>query len=220
MKNTENPGTISLSVIDDHPIVFLGIQMALRNNKFHPVELINHYRSAASLLDDLDNLKSNVLLVDMSLPDMKGYNLTRKILDVFPNMKIGIYSGKLDKSCIQNSFKYGALGYLLKSASADEIVDFILTIARGERYVRGIVADLILSRENFISNQIIITKREKEILQLILDGFKNKKIAENLNIAERTVEFHKQNLYLKLEVNNTIDLYKAAMRHNLIAEID
>jgi DNA-binding NarL/FixJ family response regulator len=109
------------------------------------------------------------------------------------------------------------LGYLPKTARPDEIIDFILTLSRGERHVRGIVADIIFEKENlFQKTQLNITKRELEILHFILEGHKNKEIAEILNIAERTVEFHKQNIHVKLGVNNSIDLYKTAKKLNLV----
>jgi DNA-binding NarL/FixJ family response regulator len=93
-----------------------------------------------------------------------------------------------------------------------------LTISKGERYIRGVIADIVFSDVPVSNKQFNITKRENEILQLIFDGLKNREIAEKLNIAERTVEFHKQNIYLKLEVSNSVDLYKSAQRHNLLSE--
>lgn len=209
---------IRLSVIDDHPVIFLGIRMALKKCKSQSIVFVNQYVNGTDVINDLDNLNSDVLLVDLSLPDMKGYNLVRRILEVYPKMKIGIYSSMLEKEAILNSFKNGALGYLEKTASFDNIIDFILTISRGERYVRGVIADIIFTDKNSPKQLINVTKRESEIMQLIFEGFKNREIAEKLNIAERTVEFHKQNIYLKLEVNNPVDLYKAALQLNMIHE--
>lgn len=218
MKDKEEAEPIHLSVVDDHPIIFLGVQLALKRIKNHRIEFVNQYVTGSEVVDNLEYLKSGVFLIDLCLPDMKGYDLAVKILAVYPEMKIGIYSSMLDKEYIVNSFQNGVLGYLPKSAKADEIIDFISTIGRGERYIRGIVADILLENGNALQKQreISITRRETEILQLIFDGNKNREIAEKLTIAERTVEFHKQNIYLKLDVNNTVDLYKAALRLNLI----
>jgi len=209
---------IRLSVVDDHTIIFLGIQMSLRKVKSHSIQFTNQYTSGNEVLVSIENLNSDVLLIDMCLPDMKGYDLAAKILSVFPKIKIGIYSSMLDHEYIMKSFQAGVLGYLSKSAKYEEIIDFIITISRGERYVRGEIADIIFQNSPMMEKkkQPCITKRESEILFLISEGKKNREIAEELNIAGRTVEFHKQNIYLKLEVTNSVDLYKVALRLNLL----
>jgi len=218
MENQVKSGPLHLSVIDDHPIVFLGIKMALRKCKASSIVFGNQYINGTDVIQDMANLNSDVLLIDLCLPDMKGYDLAKKILKVYPEMKIGIYSGMCEKESILNSFRNGALGFLPKTATADEIIDFVLTISKGDRYVRGVIADIVFSGEHAINQKFTITKRETEILHLIFDGFKNREIAEKLNIAERTVEFHKQNIYLKFEVNSSVDLYKAAQRYNLLPD--
>lgn len=220
MKNCVGGDIIRLSVIDDHPIVFMGVQMALRRCKTQSIKFVNQYLNGDQIMNDLPNLNSDVLLIDLCLPDIKGCDLARKILEVYPMMKIGIYSSMLDKESILNSFRSGALGYLPKTAPADELIDFILTINKGERYLRGIIADIVFNNIPVSKQNFNITKRETEILHLIFDGNKNKEIAEILNIAERTVEFHKQNIYIKLEVNNTVDLYKTVVRLNLLSSQD
>jgi len=213
---------IRLSVIDDHPIIFLGVKMALRKYKTNNIHFVNQYSCGTDVLNNLGNLNSDVLLIDMCLPDIMGYDLMTRILEVYPTMKIGMYSNMLYRDDILNSFKNGALGYLLKTASAEEIIDFIYTIARGDKYIRGDVANIVFESEFFSENKsnLNITRRELEILQLVVDGFKSRQIAEKLSIAERTVEFHKQNIYLKLEVNNSVDLVKKAFRSKLVSAND
>lgn len=218
MSSHQNENPIRLTVIDDHPVVFLGIKYALRKCKSAPVLLVNQFVNGFDALQAIDQLNSDVVLIDLFLPDINGTDLARKMLDAKPELKIGIYSSMLEKKYIANAFKKGALGYLPKTATPAEIVDFITTINKGERYVRGIVADVLFTEEPAPRQLSTITKREKEILELVLDGCKNREIAEKLNIAERTVEFHKQNLYLKLEVNNSVDLYKTAHRLNLLPD--
>jgi len=222
VKNSIKSDTIRLSVIDDHPLIFLGIQLVLQKLKSHSIKLVNQYANGDDAMADIENINSDVILIDMCLPDIKGYHLAKKILEVYPEMKIGIYSGLLEREYIVNSFKYGVLGYLPKSANPYEIVNFILTIRKGERYIRGSVADIIFENDNLPDKQrtLNITKRETEILQFIFDGFKNREIADKLSIAERTVEFHKQNIYVKLSVNNSVDLYKAVLRLNLLSGKD
>lgn len=210
---------IRLSIVDDHPVVAMGIKLILKYAKSINISITNQYINGAELINNLESLNSDVLLIDMCLPDMKGFELSRLVLQRFPEMKIGIYSNMLEREQILNAFRYGVLGYLPKSADSNEIIDFILTIWRGERYIRGAVANIIFESELVFAkkNEFRITKRESEVLHLILSGNRNKEIAERLSIAERTVEFHKQNLYVKLEVSNTVDLYKVATRLNLLS---
>lgn len=222
MNQNQKSEIIRLSIVDDHPIVIMGIQFICRKAKDFHVTFSNQYNSGYQILENLNRLDSDVLIIDMCLPDIKGYELARLVLEANPNIKIGIYSNMLDRESIVNSFKCGALGYLPKSANSIEFIDFVLTISRGERYVRGLVADIIFESNNFFKKQqeVNITKREYEILKLILAGSKNREIAEKLSIAERTVEFHKQNIYIKLEVSNSVDLYKATIRLNLLSMND
>ena len=210
---------IQLSVIDDHPIIFLGIEMAIKKCKANGIHFGNRYSCGTDILNNLNNLNSDVLIIDMCLPDIKGYELVRKILELYPKMKIGMYSYMLYREDILNSFRNGALGYLSKFANAEDIIDFIYTIARGEKYIRGDVADIVFKSDLFQEKKSNnnITKRELEILQFIVEGFKNREIALKLSISERTVEFHKQNIYLKLEVNNSVDLVRKALSSNLVS---
>jgi DNA-binding NarL/FixJ family response regulator len=211
---------IRISVVDDHPIVFSGIKLIIKKAKNIPIKLVNQYSRGNDLINDLDNLNSDVLIIGNKLSDMKGYELTKIVLNKYPDIRIGIYSAMLDRENILNSFKAGVHGYLPKSAESAELLDFIITLYKGQRYIRGIVADTIFESQNFFKNQpsFNITRRETEILQLILEGHKNKEIAEILSIAERTVEFHKQNIYLKLDVNNSVDLYKTVIKYKLLPD--
>lgn len=221
MDQFAKPNVINLCVVDDHPIVFLGIELIIRKIKGHLIELDRHYLCGADLIKNLPNINSDVFLIDICLPDIKGHELARLILETYPDAKIGIYSSVLDRECILNSFKSGVLGYISKACKPEDLIEFIQTVHRGERHVRGIIADIIFEKENLLEkSQPNITKREYEILQYVLEGSRNKEIAEKLSIAERTVEFHKQNIYLKLEVTNSIDLYKAAKRLNLFTVRD
>jgi DNA-binding NarL/FixJ family response regulator len=219
MKYAVKTDSISLTVVDNHPVVFLGIQQVLTKIKDIRFDLNSQYLNGAEVVDNLINIVSDVVIIDMCLPDIKGYDLAKIILEVHPTIKIGIFSSVLNREYVLNSYKTGVLGFLPKTSSSEEICDFIITISKGERYLRGKVADIILENESYIKKQqnLYITKRESQILQLIFDGHKNREIAELLSIAERTVEFHKQNIYIKLDVTNSVDLYKAVLRMNLMS---
>jgi DNA-binding NarL/FixJ family response regulator len=212
--------SIKISIVDDHPVIFWGVKLAIKKCKSFSIEIVNQYCCGTDLRLDLKNLTCDVLLIDLCLPDMKGYDLIPEILATYPDIKIGIYSSMLYGEDILTSFQNGALGYLLKSADSKEIIAFIETLSRGERYLKGQVADAFFNAKGLHKpeTESQITKRELQIIQLISDGLRNKEIAEILSISERTVEFHKQNIYLKLKVSNNIDLVKRAV-HNRLLEI-
>lgn len=217
MSTSTNSNHINLCVVDDHPIIFQGIELIIKKSKEYHIELCEQYLCGSELLRNISYINSDVFIIDVCLPDMKGHDLAKTILKINPEAKIGIYTSILEREHLLNSFKSGVLGYLSKAAKPNELIDFIITISKGERHVRGIIADIIFEKENlFEKSKSNITRRESEILHYILNGHKNREIAEKLNIAERTVEFHKQNIYIKLEVSNSVDLYKAAMRLNLL----
>ena len=211
---------IRLSVVDDHPMICMGLAMMLRQNKDQSIELVNTYSDGTQVINNMENLNTDVFLIDLSLPDIMGYKLAERILEVYPEMKIGIYTYMVEKEYILNSFKCGVLGYILKSAGPKEIIDSILVISKGEKYIRGEIVDILFAQESIFRKyeKLNITKRESEILQLIVSGLRNKEIADKLSIAERTVEFHKQNLYEKFDVSNPIQLYKAVQQLNVFPE--
>lgn len=186
---------IRLSVVDDHPMICMGIAMMLKQNKDQSIKLVSTYSNGTQVINNLKNLNTDVFLIDLSLPDILGYKLAERILEVYPQMKIGIYTHMIEKKCILNSFKCGVLGYISKSAGPKEIIDFILVLSRGEKYIRGEVADILFAQKGIFRKyeKLNITKRESEILQLIVSGLRNKEIADKLSIAERTVEFHRIN---------------------------
>ncbi len=205
---------IRLTVVDAYPVVCLGIKHMLGHPKGKSIELANVYDNGSQVIDNLKNLDSNVFVIGMCLPDMQGYELAKQILESNPDVKIGIYTHKIDKDCILNAIKCGALGYISKTASVMEFLDFIFSISKGEMYYRGKIAD-VLYKKKYVDKKykdLNVTKRESEILQLVLSGLKNREIAGKLSIAERTVEFHKHNLYQKFGVYNPIQLSRAVQQ--------
>ncbi len=201
---------IRLSVVDNHPVVHMGIRHVLNRIQGHMIELVKTYDNAAQVMYDINKLTADVFIISMSLPDTPGYKLAQEIKEVNPEIKIGIYSYTLERDSVYNSFSCGALGYILKSASMTDFLDFVITISKGDRYYKERVADVLYEQRNKKKKQgeVKITKRESEVLRLIMSGLKNKEIACKLSITERTVEFHRQNIYNKFNVSNTAQLFK------------
>jgi DNA-binding NarL/FixJ family response regulator len=176
--------------------------------------------AVSNAFDAIPFLKKNqidVILLDINLPDISGIDLCKKIHKEFPEIKILGISTFSERSYISRMIENGASGYLIKSASGDEIAEAIDTVLKGKMYLSVSMEHIakplsIAPSENLPA----LTKREKEILQLISEGFTNNQIAEKLFISPLTVDSHRKNLLTKLNVNNTASLIKLAVQNGLI----
>lgn len=211
---------ITLALVDDHPMVLLGIQLSLEKKKIRHIEINGAFVSGTEILNNIDNIITDVVMVDLLLPDMKGSELIAKLLVRKPSLKIGIFSSYDDEEEILSSFANGALGYLSKSAKTDEMIHFVETIYQGEIYIKDRIAEILINHTKLTTGNNIhfqLTLREQEVLDLILDGEKNKAIANKLYISERTVEFHRKNIFVKFNVTNISGLMKSVYHYKPLA---
>jgi DNA-binding NarL/FixJ family response regulator len=173
--------------------------------------------NAVDAVNLLKTVYTDVLLLDINLPDISGIELCKKIRKEFPNIKILGISTFSERSYISRMIENGALGYLIKSASADEIAEAVASVMQGKLYM-SLNMEHLLHPNSVVSadNLPDLTKREKEVLQLISEGLTNNQIAEKLFISPSTVDTHRKNMITKLEVNNTASLIRFAVEHGLI----
>lgn len=206
---------ISVFIVDDHPMVVAGLQSLLEN--LDNIQVAGAVPNAFETIAFLKNNKVDVILLDINLPDISGIDLCKKITNEFPAIKILGISTFSERSYISRMIENGALGYLIKSASREEIAEAIETVMKGKMYVsvsmEHLMRPLSLTPPNTLP---AITKREKEILSLIAEGLTNNQIAEKLFISPLTVDSHRKNLLTKLQVNNTASLIKQAVENHLI----
>ena len=206
---------ISVFIVDDHPMVVAGLQSLLEN--LDNIQVAGAVPNAFETIAFLKNNKVDVILLDINLPDISGIDLCKKITNEFPAIKILGISTFSERSYISRMIENGSLGYLIKSASREEIAEAIETVMKGKMYVsvsmEHLMRPLSLTPPNTLP---AITKREKEILSLIAEGFTNNQIAEKLFISPLTVDSHRKNLLTKLQVNNTASLIKQAVENHLI----
>jgi DNA-binding NarL/FixJ family response regulator len=180
-------------------------------------EVAGAVSNAFDAIPFLKKNKTDVILLDINLPDISGIDLCKRIHKEFPQIKIIGISTFSDRSYISRMIENGASGYLIKSASAEEIAEAIDTVLKGKIYLSVSMEHIakplsVLPSENLPA----LTKREKEILQLISEGLTNNQIAEKLFISPLTVDSHRKNLLTKLNVNNTASLIKLAVKNGLI----
>ncbi len=206
---------IKLLVVDDHPMVQEGMRVMLQQISF--ARLI---ATASNAFEAIEALKQSpdieVAIVDINLPDISGIALTEKIRREFPHIKVLAMSTFNERSYISQMIQNGASGYLVKSASKEEIEEAILCAHEGKMYLS---AELQASANNSLGKPEkipLLTSREKEVLQLIAEGHTNPQIAQQLFISLHTVDSHRKNLLTKFDVNNTAGLIKLAAKYNMI----
>lgn len=214
---------IRIFLIEDHHVVRYGVKSLLDQN--HQFIVIGESDNAEDFLEQSSNIQVDLVITDISMEGMSGIELTKKIRKNFGNaIKILVLSMHADDLFINQCFEAGANGYLLKDFKKTELFSAIESIMKGEIYtsrsVSQILANNYLNKE-YISksrnaNSIDITKREREIIELISLGFNNKEIATKLFLSPSTIDVHRYNILKKLEVKNTAEMIMKAIKMKII----
>ncbi|MBV6639206.1 MAG: response regulator transcription factor [Cyclobacteriaceae bacterium] len=207
--------TIRLLIADDHLVAREGIVYLLSGSP--GVEVVGEANNGREAISMIENLKPDILVCDISMPDFSGIELLKKLEDSGQNVKVLILSMHKDPEYIMKSFEYGALGYLPKNADEGELIKAIETIHSGDRYltqeVSNVLAQSMLASKSTVKYNL--TSREKEIINNLVKGLSNKQIAAELFISIRTVDTHRTNIMKKLKVKNVASLVKLALNENL-----
>jgi DNA-binding NarL/FixJ family response regulator len=202
---------INLFIVDDHYMVIEGIRSLLQNEK--NMEWMGHATNAASCLGFLKQHSPDVILMDINLPDKSGIDLCQEVRGLYPAIHILGLSTFNQQSIISNMMDNGASGYVLKNATKEELLEAIHTVAGGKNYL-GMEAVFSLREKK--NEMPPVSRREKEVLQLIAEGLTNAEISEKLFISVPTVNTHRKSLLEKLEVKNTATLIGKAIKMGLI----
>jgi len=202
---------------DDHQMVVDGMVSVLKNNPHF--EVVGTATNGLQVLDQIRGLMPNldIVVMDISMPDLDGIETTRILKDEFPDLDILIVTMHKDNNFIRSILEIGASGYILKGSGAPELMKALQTIVEGGTYFSGDVTKIVMDgiKKNQISSANL-TKRELEVLKLIAQGLTNKQIAEKLIISQYTAETHRKNITKKLKVNKVTELVKYAMNRGLI----
>lgn len=214
---------IKIIMVEDHQIVRDGIKALIIDEE--NIEIIGEASNGSELFALLQNTKPNIVLLDISLPEMSGIEIAKKLTETHPDIKCLMLSMYMSEEFITNSIEAGAKGYLPKTTTQKELIDAINAINKGGEFYNNTVSEILL--KSYIkktqgkskkeeTKSVNITKRELEILKLFAEGLANKEIAEKLFISIRTVESHKNNIMQKLELKTTVELVKYAIRNSII----
>jgi two-component system response regulator NreC len=209
---------ITLLICDDHAVFREGVKTILKN---HPtIEVIGEAGDGREAVELTRNLQPAVVLMDISLPVLKGFEATRRIRRTHPAIQVLILTIYDDDDLVARCLTAGAAGYVVKDAHPADLVNAIQTVARGERYLsptvlRGVV-DAFLMRPETRTKYDLLSDREREILVLLAQGETLKDIAQRLNLSVKTVDAHKVNLMRKLELHDRAELIRYAIRKKLV----
>ena len=206
---------IRVFIVDDHPVVIEGIHSLLTNEK--DIAWVGQAMNAASCLGFFVNNTADVILMDISMPGMDGVELCAVMKNKYPGIFILGLSTFNQGIYIKKMMENGASGYILKNSSREELIKAIHTVHDGGIYFSGEVGQALAEYQKSSKTELpVLTPREKEILELIAEGFTNPQIAEKIFLSQFTVDSHRKNLLAKLNVKNTASLIRLAVENKLI----
>ena len=206
---------IKIIIADDHSIIRDGLKALLEKNPKFAV--VGEAANGLELINLLQTIPCDVVCTDISMPVMDGIETTKQLNKKHPKLKVICLSMHEQVDYIKKMMETGAMGYIFKDSSQEELQLAIETVYGGKKYFNQKLFDILLNDEKSASkNEVILSTREKEILKLIAEEFTNAEIAEKLFISVRTVDTHRQNLLQKLDVKNTAGLVKYAIKSALL----
>jgi DNA-binding NarL/FixJ family response regulator len=213
---------IRIAIVEDHHLFREGIKLILNNAE--EMMVVAEFNNGKEFTDQLEKIDSDVILMDIAMPEMDGIEATRIAIEKNPSLKVLVLSMFGDEDYYYQMINAGAKGFLLKDCKSHELIEAITWIASGENYfsqelLRKIVFKYGasgLGKAPEKSSRSEISKREYEILRLICQGFTNAEIAAQLFLSHRTVEGHRANLLKKTNTKNTVNLIMHALKEGLI----
>lgn len=210
---------IRVLLVDDHHILRDGLAQLLKGEPL--VEVVGQASDGKEALDFLVDKAVDVILMDISMPGMDGVEATAHIRTRYPNIRIIALTMQDQGSFVQVMLRNGASGYLLKTTNQEELVEAIKAVHNGDRYLGKQATDLLLntvSRQQTGYNALlpVLSRREREVLGLIMEGLTDSGIAERLFISPSTAESHRKNLRSKLGARNSAEIVRIAMERGLL----
>jgi two-component system response regulator NreC len=211
--------SIRVLVADDHAIVRAGLRMLIKAEA--DLELVGEATGGFEAIEKVNSLKPDVLVLDLSMPDLDGIAVTRNLKYSDSGCAILILTVHEDDALLRESIKVGAAGYIIKHAAEDELISAIRAVNRGEIYVHPKMIRSLIQPEKKVGGPVkelpdSLTAREQDVLKLIVQGYTNRQIADELTISIRTVEGHRANLTDKLGIRSRVELLRYAKDHGLV----
>jgi two-component system response regulator NreC len=213
---------IKVLLADDHTIVRKGLRSLLDSEA--TIEVVGEAEDGREAIEKVEQLSPDIVVMDSTMPILNGLEATRHIVKRFPQVKVLVLTMHTNEEYIFQFLQAGAAGYLVKQAAPTELVSAIQAVQRGDYFLSPAISKTVV--EEYIKQAKAIdredgfeqlTDREREVLQLIVEGFSNREIAERLHISLKTAGVHRINLMHKLNIHNVTELTKYAIRKGVIS---
>ena len=213
---------INIIIVDDHPLVRLGIKSALKG-EYSDICIVGEAGDGKSLFQLLETMQADIVMLDIVLPGMSGVEISRRLRNEYPRIKILIISVENTLSVVEELLDIGIDGFISKQKTCSkELPQAIYSIMEGTKYfgrdIASLLYDIYLSKKEILTTKLEFSNRELEIITLCRDGLQTKEIAKRLNINTRTVDTHKYNIFKKLGINSTMELVLYAVKSGIITD--
>jgi DNA-binding NarL/FixJ family response regulator len=211
---------VRIMLADDHTLIRDAIRHLV--NGAPEFELVGEATNGKECLARVVELRPDILVLDIAMPEMNGEQVTRELRHRLPDLKIVALSGYTDRQFVRAMTKAGAKAYVVKSASGRELIHALRAVASGKNYLSPEVTGAVMTLwedsapSAELSAQSALGRREKEVLKLIAEGHRSAKIAAKMGITVATVEAHRRNILRKLKLHSAADLTRYALRHGMI----
>lgn len=211
--------SVQIIIADDHKLMREGLGSLLSQQA--DIEVVGQANNGREAVQLAERIRPDVVVMDVSMPDLNGIDATRQIVSKAPGTKVIALSMHSDRQFIAEMFRAGAKGYLLKDSAFEELASAIMKVARNETYIAPKLSGFNIEDYSDESRQreLLVTprlsEREREVLQLMAEGKGTKEIAADLHLSAKTVETHRQHLMDKLDLYSVAELTKFAIRKGL-----
>ncbi len=209
-------------LVDDHQIMREGLMSLMANEP--DLEVVGDASDGRQAVQLAKRLKPDLVVMDISMPGLSGIEATRQILEELDRARVLALSMHADPRFVAGALEAGAHGYMIKDCTSQELLECIRTVAGGGTYLSPQVAEVVvkgfvrrLGEETGTPPASVLTPREREVLQLLVEGHAAKAIAERIHLGVKTVETHRRNIMEKLGLKSMVDLIKYAMREGVVS---
>ena len=214
---------VSILIADDHTILRAGIRSLL--DTVPDFLVVGEVSNGKDAIHQAGELKPDVLLSDLSMPKTNGTEAIQRIKSRYPDIKILVLTVHKTEEYVHAALKAGANGYVLKEDTSDELINAIQNVALGKTYLSpGICNKVVMGyladpgQENISTSMDLLTTREREVMKLIAEGYRNKDVADYLSISLKTVEKHRSNMMKKLDLHSASGITSFAIKNGLSAQ--
>lgn len=211
--------SIRILLADDHGVIRAGLRALLEG--YPDMTVVGEASDGAEAMAKAFELKPNIVLMDVSMPNIGGIEATRQLLQREPGMRVLILTVHEEESLLKEVIRAGAAGYIVKRAAQEDLIHAIRVVARGDLYVHPSMTRMLFNEPSKTATDSgttveTLTLREIDVLQLLAKGYTNRQIAEQLSLSPRTVEGHRANISAKLGLHSRVELVEYAEKHGLL----